>query len=223
MDNQQTILFISNGLFYIFNNNTEQYSSKGKLEELKTIEGQNTTAYIDSEYFNLIPKALYDESSIKNYLDLTTTELKGKTPISNDLTPIDSKIIWTLDEKIKKTIIVQSPGVVFRHLVELFIGEPITQHHLPEIKIRSAENNVYILCYINGKLQLSNRFEITSDDDLLYYTLLCTEHTKLDREKALLNIKGINNTSLNEKLANFFLKENISFENNTLNFQSYLG
>ncbi len=222
LDSQQTILFISHGFYYLFKNNSNQFSSKGKLEELKTIEAQNTTAYIDSEYFNLIPKSLYDESSINNYLDLTTTELKGNTPISNDLNSIDAKIIWTLDEGIKKAIILKSPGVIFKHLIELFISEPLNQQRFPEIKIRGSKNTIYILCFIDGVLQLSNRFAITSDDDIIYYTLLCTEHTKLDRENALLSIKGINNTTIFKKLSSFFREKNITIEDNTSNFQSYL-
>lgn len=206
----------------MFRENTELLSSKGELNTLETIDDLNTTAYIDSAFFNLIPKALFDESSIQEYLGLTSTQLKGTSPVTNDINPIDSKIIWTLDEKIKKPIILQSPGVVFKHMIELFINEPLIEKNTTELKLRAVENNLYIVCYVNGTLQLSNRFEITSEDDIIYYTLLCAEYSKIKREECLVNIKGIEKSTLAEKLSNFFLKENTSFIKNTSNFQSYL-
>ena len=206
----------------MFRENTELLSSKGELNTLETIDDLNTIAYIDSAFFNLIPKALFDESSIQEYLGLTSTQLKGTSPVTNDINPIDSKIIWTLDEKIKKPIILQSPGVVFKHMIELFINEPLTEKNTTELKLRAVENNLYIVCYVNGTLQLSNRFEITSEDDIIYYTLLCAEYSKINREECLVNIKGIEKSTLAEKLSNFFLKENTSFIKNTSNFQSYL-
>tara|TARA_B100000963_G_C22563884_1_gene642720 strand:- start:456 stop:1076 length:621 start_codon:yes stop_codon:yes gene_type:complete len=206
----------------MFRENTELLSSKGELNTLETIDDLNTTAYIDSAFFNLIPKALFDESSIQEYLGLTSIQLKGTSPVTNDINPIDSKIIWTLDEKIKKPIILQSPGVVFKHMIELFINEPLTEKNTTELKLRAVENNLYIVCYVNGTLQLSNRFEITSEDDIIYYTLLCAEYSKTKREECLVNIKGIEKSTFAEKLSNFFLKENTSFIKNTSNFQSYL-
>ena len=223
MDNQQTILFISNGFYFLYENNSSKKEiEKGQLEDLKSIESDNAIAYIDGEHFNLIPQSVFEESSIGDYLELTTLELKGTTPISNKIPQIDSTILWTLNEKIKKTIIVKSPGIDFRHLLELFINEPVSQSLVPEIKLRITKSTVYILCFNNGKLQLANRFTITGEDDLIYYTLLCAEHTQLDKEITKLNVKGFLNNSFIEQINKFFKKENIFLTTN-YSFQSFLS
>lgn len=223
MDNQQTILFISNGFYFLYENNSSKNEiEKGQLEDLKSIANENAIAYIDGEHFNLIPQSVFEESSIDNYLELTTLELKGTTPVSSKIPQIDSTILWTLNEKIKKTIIVKSPGIDFKHLLELFINEPVTQTLFPEIKIRITKSTVYILCYINGKLQLANRFTITAEDDLIYYTLLYAEHTQVDKEITRFDIKGFINNSFIDQINKFFKKDNVHIDNNH-SFQSFIS
>ena len=105
MDTQQNILFVSNGSYFLYeNNSSKEEIENGQLNNLKSISSENAIAYIDGEHFNLIPQSIFDESSIDNYLELTSTELKGTTPISNKIDQIDSTILWTLNENIKKTI-----------------------------------------------------------------------------------------------------------------------
>ena len=216
-------MFISNGFYFLYENNSSNNEiEKGQLEGLQRIAADNAIAYIDGEHFNLIPQAVFEESSISNYLELTTLELKGTTPVYSKIPQIDSTILWTLNEKIKKIIIVKSPGIDFRHLLELFINEPVSQTLFPEIKIRITKNTIYILCYVKGKLQLANRFIITGEDDLIYYTLLSQEHTQLDKEITKINIKGFIKNSFIEQINKFFKKENIHLDPNH-SFQSFIS
>ena len=223
MDTQQNILFVSNGSYFLYeNNSSKEEIENGQLNNLKSISSENAIAYIDGEHFNLIPQSIFDESSIDNYLALTSTELKGTTPVSNKIDQIDSTILWTLNENIKKTIIVKSPGIDFRHLLEVFINEPVGQTIYPEIKIRITKDTVYILCYLKGKLQLANRFIITGEDDIIYYTLLCTEHVQINKEITRCSIKGFADNNLTEKINKFFRKENIHINEN-YSFQSFIS
>lgn len=223
MDTQQNILFVSNGLYFLYeNNSSKEEIENGQLNNLKSISSENAIAYIDGEHFNLIPQSIFDESSIENYLELTSTELKGTTPVSNKIDQIDSTILWTLNENIKKTIIVKSPGIDFRHLLEVFINEPVSQTIYPELKIRITKDTAYILCYIKGKLQLANRFIITGEDDIIYYTLLCTEHAQIKKEITRCSIKGFVANNLAEKINKFFEKENIHIDENH-SFQSFIS
>ncbi|MDB4710562.1 DUF3822 family protein [Flavobacteriales bacterium] len=223
MDTQQNILFVSNGSYFLYeNNSSKEEIENGQLNNLRSISSENAIAYIDGEHFNLIPQSIFDESSIDNYLELTSTELKGTTPVSNKIDQIDSTILWTLNENIKKTIIVKSPGIDFRHLLEVFINEPVAQTIYPEIKIRITKDTVYILCYLKGKLQLANRFIITGEDDIIYYTLLCTEHVQINKEITRCSIKGFADNNLTKKINKFFRKENIHINEN-YSFQSFIS
>ena len=223
MDNQQTILFISSGFYFLYPPiSLSKETAEGPLEKLETITNDNVTAYIDQEHFNLIPQSLFDESSISSYLELTAIEKKGSTPISNYIPLIDSTIIWTLNEEVKKKLIVNSPGIVFKHMLSLFINEKITQKKSPEIKIRIIKNSMYILCFNNGKLQLANRFLISGEDDAIYFTLLCAQHTKINKENTCINAKGEITKTFKNQLHNFFDSTKINLEE-TSTFQSFLS
>ena len=56
----------------------------------------------------------------------------------------------------------------------------------------------------DGKLQIINRFDITGEEDAIYYTLLCAEHSQLDKEKTLINVKGLYNNNLIDQLKKYF-------------------
>ncbi|MFL2570358.1 MAG: DUF3822 family protein [Parvicellaceae bacterium] len=117
---------------------------------------------------------------------------------------------------------VNSPGIVFKHMLSLFINEKITQKKSPEIKIRIIKNSLYILCFNNGKLQLANRFLISGEDDAIYFTLLCAQHTKINKENTCINAKGEITKTFKNQLHNFFDSTKINLEESST-FQSFLS
>ena len=112
MKSQPSILFISEDYFYLFQHNEPNETPKtGNISALENIESDNNIAYIDAQHYNIIPDSLFIESKIDSYLQLTTSQSIGITPISNKLPQLNSILLWALDEKIKKK---GSPGGGYR-------------------------------------------------------------------------------------------------------------
>ncbi len=222
MKSQQSILFISENYFYLFHENGATISPNyGTISSLENIESDNTIAYIDAQHYNIIPDSLFNESKIDSYLKLTTDQLTGITPIANKLPQLNSILLWTLEEKIKKNIIINSPGSTFCHLLELFLKEPINQDTRSEIRLRLTKNSIYIISLKNGELQATNRFNITGEQDSIYYTLLCAEHLQLNKKNTIIDVKGHYNNKLIDQLEKYFITANIT-KSDDLTFQSFL-
>ncbi len=209
MNNAESIIFIINDQFYTFSNKDASLNLSGPLSEFKNSANENTIAYIDASHFNIIPEFLFKETKIDSFLSLTTEKIDSITPVTNKIPQLNSVLLWTLEETIKKKLILKNPGITFHHFSELFLNEPIDQNLHPEIKLRLSENIIYILCYKKGKLQIANRFNISGPEDITYYTLLCAEHCHLNKENTLLNIKGIYKEKLIEQLNKYFNTKNI--------------
>ena len=204
MHNADSITLIINDKYYTFSINDQSADQTGLLNEFDKTNSKNSVAYIDSNHFNIIPDTVFNESKIDTYLSLTTEKLDSITPVTNKIPQLNSTILWTLNEKIKKTLILKNPGITFHHLSELFINEPIVQNLHPEIKLRIAENTIYILCFKQGKLQIVNRFSISGPEDIIYYSLLCIENSGIKRENTFINIKGLYNDQLIDLIKNYF-------------------
>jgi len=212
MDNHESIIFIVNDQYFMSSKEEPDFKKSSSLSTIDNIKTEITIAYIDALHFNIIPESLFNESKIDTYLSLTTEMLNGITPVTNKIPQLNSILLWTLDGKIKKNLILKSPGITFHHLVELFLNEPIEQNLHPEIKLRIVENTIYILCYKNGKLQIANRFNISGSEDAIYYTLLCAEHSHLNKKKTLVNIKGNYQEKLIDQIKKYFNDDNVYAE-----------
>ena len=221
MNNAESIIFIINDQFHIFSNKDSTLDLSGSLSEFKNTTNENTIAYIDAIHFNIIPEFLFNETKIDSYLSLTTEKTDSITPVTNKIPQLNSVLLWTLEESIKKKLILENPGITFHHLSELFLNEPIGQNLHPEIKLRLSENIIYVLCYDKGKLQIANRFNISGSEDIIYYTLLCAEQCRLTKENTLLNIKGIYKKKLIEQLNKYFNTKNIHTSTDQ-SFKSFL-
>jgi len=221
MDNHQSTIFVINEHYHYFSTEHSNMNRSGSMSSLNNIELENTIAYIDALHFNLIPELLYNDTKIDSYLKLTTEKLTGITPVTNKVPQLNSVLLWTLDETIKKTLIVNSPGITFCHLMELFLNETVNQNTKSEIKLRLTDNTIYILCFKKGKLQLGNRFAISGEEDAIYYTLLCADHSEINKENTLVNIKGVYKEKVITQIKKYFKPENISI-GNEISLQSFI-
>jgi len=170
---------------------------------------KNINSYIDSDIFNLIPSALFDDTKIDSYLKLTSNNLSNRSFLYNTINKIDCNIIWAIDNEIRNNIIKASSGTSLFSILQLCINnENLSNENI--ISLSFTEKILYAICYSKEKLILANRFKLTGEADALYYTLFCLEHSKLDNKKVKIKIKGKYKETFIKQLSDYFLSENIT-------------
>jgi hypothetical protein len=161
--------------------------------EIDKMSFSNVTIIHRNTFFSLIPKALFDEKEVANYLKFNTKIL------ANDL------IAW--DEILNFDIInVYVPFVNINNYIYGLYGEFVFQHN-GTVLIQSLLNNFdggkEPVCYVhvleqqldiiviaNKKLLFYNSFNFNTKEDFIYYVLFVIEQLKLDVETIKLKLFG---------------------------------
>jgi hypothetical protein len=143
--------------------------------------------------FSLIPKALFDEKEVANYLKFNTKIL------ANDLIAYDEILNFDI-------INVYVPFVNINNYIYELFGEFVFQHN-GTVLIQSLLNNFdggkEPVCYVhvleqqlditviaNKKLLFYNSFNFSTKEDFIYYVLFVIEQLKLDAETLKLKLFG---------------------------------
>jgi hypothetical protein len=161
--------------------------------EIDKMSFSNVTIIHRNTFFSLIPKALFDEKEVANYLKFNAKIL------ANDL------IAW--DEILNFDIInVYVPFVNINNYIYGLYGEFVFQHN-GTVLIQSLLNNFdggkEPVCYVhvleqqldiiviaNKKLLFYNSFNFSTKEDFIYYVLFVIEQLKLDVETIKLKLFG---------------------------------
>jgi hypothetical protein len=161
--------------------------------EIDKMSFSDVTIIHRNTLFSLIPKALFDEKEVANYLKFNTKIL------ANDL------IAW--DEILNFDIInVYVPFVNINNYIYGLYGEFVFQHN-GTVLIQSLLNNFdggkEPVCYVhvleqqldiiviaNKKLLFYNSFNFSTKEDFIYYVLFVIEQLKLDVETIKLKLFG---------------------------------
>ena len=161
--------------------------------EIDKMSFSDVTIIHRNTLFSLIPKALFDEKEVANYLKFNTKIL------ANDL------IAW--DEILNFDIInVYVPFVNINNYIYGLYGEFVFQHN-GTVLIQSLLNNFdggkEPVCYVhvleqqldiiviaNKKLLFYNSFNFSTKEDFIYYVLFVIEQLKLDAETIKLKLFG---------------------------------
>jgi hypothetical protein len=161
--------------------------------EIDKMSFSDVTIIHRNTLFNLIPKALFDEKEVANYLKFNAKIL------ANDL------IAW--DEILNFDIInVYVPFVNINNYIYVLYGEFVFQHN-GTVLIQSLLNNFdggkEPVCYVhvleqqlditviaNKKLLFYNSFNFSTKEDFIYYVLFVIEQLKLDAETLKLKLFG---------------------------------
>lgn len=161
--------------------------------EIDKMSFSNVTIIHRNTFFSLIPKALFDEKEVANYLKFNTKIL------ANDL------IAW--DEILNFDIInVYVPFVNINNYIYGLYGEFVFQHNgtvliqsllnnfdggkEPVCYVHVLEQQLDIIVIVNKKLLFYNSFNFSTKEDFIYYVLFVIEQLKLDAETIKLKLFG---------------------------------
>ncbi|MBM77353.1 MAG: hypothetical protein CL846_02620 [Crocinitomicaceae bacterium] len=210
----KTILYFNQQLyFWDKKTNKEVCFSKTTSQKLPT----DFFVYSDSPNFNLIPSSIAENISDNKKGEFLSSTYKNQPIIKEDIPYLESEICWLIDKDELDFIKSRIPGAKIKHISEALINKSISSKS--DITLFNIETAIFICITDKNKLKTINRFPISNNDDLLYYTLLSIKETGLSKKKFTLNYYGAKNDIFIEKLSITLANCSINKEKNN----SYLS
>ncbi|MFD0988605.1 DUF3822 family protein [Mariniflexile jejuense] len=191
-----------------------------KLKHLFNAEGitQNDfgdiTILHDNDLSTLVPKPLFNEDCIADYLKFNSKILKSDFIAFDEILINDSVNVYVPYININNFIYDQFGAFTFKHTSTVLI-EQILQIEknasVPKMYVNVSNNHFKTIVINNAKLILYNTFEYNSPEDFLYYILFTIEQLNLNPETC--HLVFIGNIAKDDVLYNIAYKyiRHISF------------
>ncbi|AUP77215.1 DUF3822 family protein [Flavivirga eckloniae] len=176
----------------------------------------------DNELSTLVPKPLFEEDCIADYLKFNSKILKSDFIAHDDIVLNDSVNVYVPYININNFIYEKYGAFTFKHLSTILIEEILNiekNSHTPKVYLNVSKNNFEIIITEKGKLLLYNTFEYNTKEDFIYYLLFTVEQLKLNPET--LNLIFIGDTHKDDDLYKIAYKyiRNISFGTRNDNYK----
>lgn len=175
----------------------------------------------DNELSTLVPKTLFKEDALADYLKLNTKILKSDFITYDDISINNSANVYVPYININNFIFDKFGSFTFKHVSTVLIESilKIEKNTItPKVYLNISSNHFEIIATNNSKLLLYNSFKYTSKEDFIYYTLFTTEQLNLNPDE--LNLILIGNVVEGDDLYNIAYKyiRNISFGDSQNNY-----
>ena len=157
------------------------------------IKYKAVTAIIASEFFTIVPQALFEASAAESILRFNTNLNFEAAILSNQVNSVESTVIQAVPVNIEKGFEKLFGEVKLLHHTEPLIIESMTQFKNSNEKTLLAhiQNGYFELMAIaNHKMIFFNSFKFVTTEDVAYYTLLVCETLKLNPEEITLKLCG---------------------------------
>lgn len=194
---------------------------------------KNVRIAINSNAFSLIPRVIFDENSVKSYLEFALGKLVPddervlyhELPIVNACNVFSIPVLW-YDWMINHF---QHSSITFYHITSpLIIGSLVSHAEHQELKIVSAyfEKDYFTLIISEGKqLILCNRYRFVQYQELVYIILFALNQLGFHQEEVKLLVYGeiAISSELYLELSKFFPNMQIGMSPSTLKYSSQCG
>ncbi|WP_346882460.1 DUF3822 family protein [uncultured Algibacter sp.] len=170
----------------------------------------------DNDLSTLVPKVLFDDDYLADYLKFNSKILKSDF-ITYDAIVINNSVnVYVPYININNYIYDKFGAFTFKHVSTILIESILEQQKNTndnKLYVNVSENHYEIICIENSKLQLYNSFEYNTKEDFIYFILFTAEQLKLNTET--LNLVFIGNISKDDALYSIAYKyiRDISFGN----------
>lgn len=169
-----------------------------------------------NELSTLVPKPLFNEDCIADYLKFNSKILVSDFIAHDDIVINDSVNVYVPYININNFIYDQFGAFTFKHVSTVLIEEIL---HLeknastPKVYVNINKNHFETIIVDNAKLILYNTFEYNAPEDFIYYILFATEQLNLNPET--FNLVFIGDVSKQDALYAIAYKyiRNVSFGN----------
>jgi hypothetical protein len=157
------------------------------------IKYKSVTVIVASEYFTIVPQALFEASAAESILRFNINLNFDAEIISKQINSIESTVIHAVPVNLKKGLEKLFGEVQLLHHTEPLIIESMTQfkNSNESTLLAHIQNGHFELMAIaNHKMIFFNSFQFVTTEDVAYYTLLVCETLKLNPEEITLKLCG---------------------------------
>lgn len=157
------------------------------------IKYKSVTAIVASEFFTIVPQALFEASAAESILRFNTNLNFEATILSNQINSVESTVIQAVPVNLKKGLEKIFGEIKLMHHTEPLIIESMTQfkNSNESTLLAHIQNGHFELMAIaNHKMIFFNSFKFVTTEDVAYYTLLVCETLKLNPEEITLKLCG---------------------------------
>lgn len=171
------------------------------LEGLQKQFGRVTIIH-DNELATLVPKPLFDESNLVDYLKFNTRILKTDFITYDALTIEDIMVVYVPLVNINNFIFERFGSFEYKHSATILLNRLLTlekNSNLLKMYLNIENSHFEIVVVENNKLKFFNRFEYNTKEDFIYYLLFTAEQLQLNPEEFPVVLMG----SVNENDALF--------------------
>ncbi|NMH89499.1 DUF3822 family protein [Flavivirga algicola] len=139
----------------------------------------------DNELSTVVPKPLFNEDSLADYLKFNSKILKSDFITYDDIALNDSVSVYVPYININNFIYEKFGSFTFKHVSTILIEEILLiekNSSSPKVYLNISKNHFEIIVIEKGKLLLYNTFEYTTKEDFIYYVLFTAEQLSLNPE-----------------------------------------
>lgn len=157
--------------------------------------------------YTIVPNAFYNETDKETYLNFAVGAQNNQITLSDDITKIESKIIYSIDRKVKEQLDQYFPN---HHLMsaiacELAVVSP-SKYRKASAQLNFRRDSVDLILS-KDKVVFCNSFSVLSPEDLIYFVLSALELNEFAPQDTLFTIYGETETnSLWIKLLKKYIK-----------------
>lgn len=164
----------------------------------------------DNDLSSLVPKSLFNEDCLADYLKFNSKILKSDFISYDDIIINDSVNVYVPYININNFIYEKFGNFTYKHISTLLIEQILLiekKSDVPKVYVNVSKNYFEIIVVKNAKLILYNTFEYTTKEDFIYYILFTAEQLEFNPETLNLVFLGdINNKSELYKIAYKYIR-----------------
>ncbi|WP_245794755.1 DUF3822 family protein [Flaviramulus basaltis] len=190
----------------------EQFNTENVLNDTFS----NTYVIHDNDLSSLVPRPLFNEDFLADYLKFNSKILKSDFITFDELLINDSINVYVPYINVNNFIYEKFGTFTYKHISTILISDILLIEkniEATKVYINVSKNHFEIIIVSQGKLLLYNTFKHNTKEDFIYFILFTAEQLKLNPET--LNLVLIGNIKKDDDLYNIAYKyiRNISFGN----------
>ncbi|GGF17780.1 DUF3822 family protein [Echinicola rosea] len=152
----------------------------------------NTTLYVYSPDFCLVPSVLFDAEKINTYLNFST-DVTGKDTFYSNLNEDQLVVVGGIDTTTLAIFGRYAKNLTLRHgsslAVTYLLGEK-PQMLNQELAVVIEDHEIYIAGFTNKELRFFNRFDVRNNQEFLKYSFSVLHQLAFDRMHCKITLYG---------------------------------